>query len=682
MKIETADILFANNPNPMWIYDPKGLSIKQVNEAACALYGFSEKEFLSLTIADLRPVEEISKLEEEVSKQVDRFNNAGIWKHRKKTGELLFVRVLSHPISEEGHQYKLVTAQDVTNKIQYQQELHMLLENSLDGIMLTSPDGRIHRANKAACQMLGMSEEQIKDLGRDGLVHNDEKLQNALKNRNQTGEFSGELTFIHSSGRKIPVELTTSVYRNPQGQLRTSMILRDIHERKEAQTKMLEALQERQRILERISDAFFAVGEDWTVIYWNNQAEKVLGLSRTKVLGNNLWEMFPEAEKLDFFHQYKRAFEEQVPVSFEEYYPPAGAWFEVNGYPSNDGLSVFFRDITDRKQSQVELEQAYKEKETILESIDDGFFTVNRDWVVTYWNSAAERMLETPRDKIMGKKLWDVFNDATDLPSYTNYHRVMKEKLSVDFEDYYAPLNRWYDISAYPSKDGISVYFKDITRQKKKDSQLQESLKEKETLLAEIHHRVKNNLAVVSGMIQLQAFQEDDESLKHKLNNSVSRIKTIANIHELLYQSNSFSRLNLDENIEKLVGDIAQTYQPAITLEIDFDLQKMDLNINQAIPASLIINEVVTNIFKHGFDEKDQGKLWVTLAETNSTISLQITDNGKGLPEDFNESHNTGSLGLQLINTLTQQLDGNYEYESVKDKTHFKLTFKKKETIG
>lgn len=392
--------------------------------------------------------------------------------------------------------------------------------------------------------------------------------------------------------------------------------------------------------------------------------------------------MFPEAKKLDFFHQYKRAFEEQVPVSFEEYYPPVGAWFEVNGYPSSDGLSVFFRDITDRKQSQVELEQAYKEKETILESIDDGFFTVNRDWVVTYWNSAAERMLQTPKEKIMGKNLWDVFNDATDLPSYTNYHRVMNEKLSVDFEDFYAPLDRWYDISAYPSQDGISVYFKDITRQKKKDSQLQESLKEKETLLAEIHHRVKNNLAVVSGMIQLQAFQEDDESLKNKLNNSVSRIKTIANIHELLYQSNSFSRLNLDENIKKLVTDIAQTYQPAIMLELDFDLQKIGLNINQAIPASLIINEVVTNIFKHAFDEKNQGKLWVTLVETNNTISLQITDNGKGLPKDFNESDNTNSLGLQLINTLTQQLDGDYKYESVKGKTHFKLIFKKREIKG
>lgn len=203
MKIKNTDFLFAENPNPMWIFDPTDLTIKQANDAACDLYGYSREEFLALTIADLRPEKEIPKLLKEVSKSVDTFSNAGIWTHRKKSGELLYVRVHSHPITMDGKKFKLVSAYDVTNKIQYREELEMLLDNSLDGIMLTSPEGKIYRANNAACQILGMSEEQIKNKGRDGLVYSDDKLQLALKRRNQTGEFSGELTYIHNSEKNI-----------------------------------------------------------------------------------------------------------------------------------------------------------------------------------------------------------------------------------------------------------------------------------------------------------------------------------------------------------------------------------------------------------------------------------------------------------------------------------------------
>ncbi|MDZ7716394.1 MAG: PAS domain S-box protein [Balneolaceae bacterium] len=117
MNIENANFLFADNPNPMWVYDPSDLSIKQANGAACDLYGYSQEEFSSLTIADLRPESELERLKEEVAKQVNTFNNAGIWKHQKKNEDVLFVRVLSHPISEGGNQYKLVTIQDVTNSI-------------------------------------------------------------------------------------------------------------------------------------------------------------------------------------------------------------------------------------------------------------------------------------------------------------------------------------------------------------------------------------------------------------------------------------------------------------------------------------------------------------------------------------------------------------------------------------
>ncbi|MEX1010475.1 MAG: PAS domain S-box protein [Balneolaceae bacterium] len=574
MNIKTADILFADNPNPMWIYDPGDLSIKEVNEAACEMYGYSRKEFLKLTIADLRPEEEIPKLKAEVSKKIDRFNNAGIWKHRKMSGELLLVRVLSHPISQEGRQYKLVTAQDLTDEIQNQQVLQLLLEQAYAvgriGVWELNLESNELYWSPMVKGLLEVESDFMPDL--ETAIHfckegeSREFIQKALQTAIEKGApWDDELQIVTANGNvrwvrsKGEAEMVEGRCRRLFG------IFQDIHERKEAQTQMLDALQERQRILERITEAFFAVNEDWTVTYWNNNAEEVLGMSREEVLGNNLWEVFPEAKKLKFFQEYERAIEEQIPVLFEEFYPPAGIWFEVKGYPSEDGLSVFFRDITERKQNE---------------------------------------------------------------------------------------------------------------------AQMKESLKEKETLLAEIHHRVKNNLAVVSGMLHLQASRIEDTSIKQKLNDSVIRIKTIGNIHELLYKSNSFSRLNLDDNLEKLVNEIASTYQLELVPDIHFDLQEIDLNINQAIPVSLIVNEVVTNIFKHGFDTDFKGKIWVKITQEKSAVVLQITDNGKGLPEDFNISDNTESLGLLLIDTLSQQINADYTYESEVGKTVFKLTFSKKDITG
>lgn len=238
-------------------------------------------------------------------------------------------------------------------------------------------------------------------------------------------------------------------------------------------TDRVEAEQERVRILESISDAFYALDSDWNFTYFNNEAENLLNRKAEDLLGKNVWKEFPEARQSEVHKIYKEVAESGISRNFEYYYPPLEVWLEISAYSNESGLSVFFRDINERKEAALKLEQAYQEKETILESIDDGFFTLNEDWTVTYWNTKAEQLLHTPKEKIVGENLWDIFDDAVDLPSYKNYHKVMKEGVSVSFEDYYEPIDRWFDVNAYPSDDGISVYFKDITHRKKNEVKIQ-----------------------------------------------------------------------------------------------------------------------------------------------------------------------------------------------------------------
>ncbi|MFP8488706.1 PAS domain S-box protein [Gracilimonas sp. Q87] len=220
----------------------------------------------------------------------------------------------------------------------------------------------------------------------------------------------------------------------------------------------------------------------------------------------------------------------------------------------------------------------------------------------------------------------------------------------------------------------------DITKLLEKEDELKQSLKEKEIMLAEIHHRVKNNLAVVSAMLQLQSFDEENPEVLERLSASTSRIKTIANIHESLYQNETFSRIDISENIRKLTHNIARVFNIGKNIKIDFSLEQVQLNINQAVPCSLIVNEVLINAFRHAFTKEKGGNISVHLSEQDNQVQLKIKDNGIGLPDDFGKkSHSSGTM---IIQVLTEQLDGEHQYKRVDTGTEFTLTFGKKEIKG
>lgn len=215
---------------------------------------------------------------------------------------------------------------------------------------------------------------------------------------------------------------------------------------------------------------------------------------------------------------------------------------------------------------------------------------------------------------------------------------------------------------------------------KKKEQELLQSLREKEILLAEIHHRVKNNLAVISGMVQLQAYKEEDESLRRKLLSWVNRIGSIATIHEQLYQSESFSKLELSESVMSLVKKITASLETEVSL--DFTMENIEFNINQAIPCALIVNEVVTNVIKHAFAHQDEKHIKVDLREEGGNVHLAIWDNGKGIVPDFDPGKKSDSMGHVLIRTLAKQLDADYTFRSQDGGTLFRLAFAKAEVRG
>ncbi|MCY2687644.1 PAS domain-containing protein [Salinimicrobium sp. TH3] len=238
-------------------------------------------------------------------------------------------------------------------------------------------------------------------------------------------------------------------------------------------SKLLE-LQIRE-ILGSISDAFYAVDKNWNFTYFNREAENLLLKKSDEVLGKNIWQLFPASMDTSIQKIYESVARTKKKESFEYYYPGDGKWYEINAYPSQGGVSAYFRNIDERKQAAEKLEKAYQEKIDILESIGDAFYNVNKDWIVTYWNKEAEKLLGRKRDTIIGKNLWDEYPDAIETEFYRQFHKAMETQKNLTFEEFYLKLNVWLEVTVYPSTKGLSVYFKDITLRKESEIHLSQS---------------------------------------------------------------------------------------------------------------------------------------------------------------------------------------------------------------
>jgi two-component sensor histidine kinase/AmiR/NasT family two-component response regulator len=215
----------------------------------------------------------------------------------------------------------------------------------------------------------------------------------------------------------------------------------------------------------------------------------------------------------------------------------------------------------------------------------------------------------------------------------------------------------------------------EILERKQAEEKLKTSLKEKEILLKEIHHRVKNNLLVVSTLLEFQADYIKNPEIVKLFNNSQQRIQSMALIHEHLYGSTNLAKLNFTQYIEDLVNKVSECYYVGQQgIQIHLNAEPIHLNIETANPCGLIINELIANAFEHAFPNHRKGDIWLSLhQEQDNNISLTIRDNGIGLPENF-DFRNSESLGLQLVCTLVDQLEGTIEFEEVNG-TSFQITF-------
>ena len=238
----------------------------------------------------------------------------------------------------------------------------------------------------------------------------------------------------------------------------------------------------------------------------------------------------------------------------------------------------------------------------------------------------------------------------------------------------------WGNIAGKPVQiAGEEVYLTritDISDRKQIEKQLRASLKEKEVLLREIYHRVKNNMQLVSSLLHLQASTINDPIVLRLLNESQQRVKTMALIHERLYRSQNLARINVATYIQDLVNNLVRSYTTACSsIQVTLDLADVELDLDRAVPCGLIINELISNAFKYAFPEQ-KGELYLRFyLEDTGNYCLIVKDNGIGIPAHIDPQY-TDSLGMQLVYGLTEQLGGEIELDR-NEGSQFRITFRK-----
>ncbi|MBO6620247.1 MAG: HAMP domain-containing protein [Balneola sp.] len=317
--------------------------------------------------------------------------------------------------------------------------------------------------------------------------------------------------------------------------------------------------------------------------------------------------------------------------------------------------------------------------DNLMESISEGIFVIDNNGILKRLNEAGVEMLELKKSELVGKPISAFFN-LIEPKEASNETRKEEYQLQTIRDKKVPVLFSESALIEDGEKKGSVIVVRDISELKNAENEIKKSLEEKNVMLAEIHHRVKNNLAVVSGLLQLQIMQTKSEEVNKVLTESQLRVKSIALIHEKLYGSDSLAYIDYEKYIKDLVQNINSTYfSEKKTVNVKTHVKDVSLNVNQAIPCSLLINEVLVNAYKHAFTEAVEGEISIYITEREGRIEVEVTDSGKGLKEVKKGKKKINSLGFTLMKTLTGQLDGTYLFENREDQsgTIFKLSFKK-----
>jgi len=564
---------------------------------------------------------------------------------------------------------------------QSEKRLERILDSFYDGIYITSPQYTIEYMNKAMNSKVGSD-----NIGK--------KCYQVMYGKNKPCEWCKyeQLTphnNVISYEFKVPDK---DEYRLAQNILLDNgskmSIYYDITDRKRSEIALKEN-EEKAKFLSDVTFEGIVIHKKGIVLDANESFLKLTGYKKEEVIGENLLDYIPRTKdkaKIMMNIVRHRAMPYNILAQRKD-----GTTFIAELEARNIKHAgktvriVAVRDVTERVKAQRALKESEELFRTIFEQSASGMIQIDLDGKVLKVNKQV--------CEIFGYTEKELLNQ--DYLSLTHPDDIDKEKQRVD--EFYEQKSKklyfemrfidksgsviWAIVSAslIVNIDGEPVFaivsINNITERIIAQKQIEKNLREKDILIREIHHRVKNNMQVISAILSLQADEINDERLSTVLNQCMTRVQSMSKVHEMMYRTSDLEHLDMSEYIDEMIKTLRDLY-PLKEKGITFkeNCRDVSLNLNQAIPVGIIVNELISNAMKHAFPEGRKGTITVKLYKRKDVIFMTVSNDGVPLPKNFNIEEPT-SLGLEIVNLLTKQLDGSIEATSDQNGTSFCINF-------
>ncbi len=437
---------------------------------------------------------------------------------------------------------------------------------------------------------------------------------------------------------------------------------------------------EERKILDRITDGFFALDNQWNFTYINEEATRLLFRSRENLIGKNVWDEFPEAIDLPFYEYYHKATKQQVSVKFDAYFPPLKTWFEVRAYPSPNGLTVYFLDVTEEKKATSERNQHYK---SLFDQNPDAVFSFDLEGNYLSVNSAMEQMLGYSEEEFLQLSFLPLVVEE-DLDKTVEFYNKAVKGITQNYEtkarhkDGHIVYVSVTNMPIIVDNEIVGVYgiAKDITEQKITEQRIvnSEKLTAVGQLSASIAHEIRNPLTALKGFLQIMRSSSGsiEESYLEIMADEIARIEIITG--ELLMAAKPQAHQFHLEDIQEIIKDVVTLLSSqALINNVEIDLDSEQLPIVYCVGNQL--KQVFINLIKNAIESMPTGgKIMVELKVKNKNeILIEINDQGCGIPESllrnigipfYTTKHKGTGLGMMTSFKIIESHKGCMEISS------------------